>query len=275
MKKDREFLYTWDHFNFLRNKSIEYSGIVIDDSQYDAFYSLLARRVRALGMKTFDEYCKLLEVKPDWEFNEFINALTSPMSAFFGEPYHFDFLRQNIIPALLKRNRATQSIRTWSIGCSTGEEPYSIAMTLMDNVPKHWDVEVFASDLDTHDLALAVRGIYALERTTGVGEEQLKRWFKKGVGDRHKQVKVKDELQQIVRFKQLNLKEEWPVVGHFDFIFCRNVLLYFDEQTKWDIAKKLADIMPDQSCLFLGNDETMPPLVEDFESVGNTIYKCC
>ncbi|MDP1615161.1 MAG: protein-glutamate O-methyltransferase CheR, partial [Methylococcales bacterium] len=233
----------------------------------------LSKRLRKLGLSNFKEYCQYLNEHPDQEFTEFINAITTNLTAFFRENHHFDYLRDVVIPELLIRNKSTQKIRVWSAGCSTGEEPYSIAITLLENVPANWDIKILATDLDTAVLRAAAEGIYAEERVNGIPEERLKRWFMRGRSSQHGQVKVNPQLQKIISFKQLNLMQEWPMKGHFDFIFCRNVLIYFDRETKIMLAKRYAQILANRSWLFIGHSESLNQLSTELELVACTSYR--
>ncbi|MCX7088417.1 MAG: protein-glutamate O-methyltransferase [Methylococcales bacterium] len=272
-KKAREFDYTRDDFHFLRKISNEYSGILVPDDKFDMFYSRLSKRVRMLKLGSFKEYCRYLEQHPDTEFTEFINAVTTNLTSFFRENHHFEFLKTTLIPTLIKKNSLTKCITVWSAGCSTGEEPYSLAMTLLENLPKGWEVKILATDLDTNVLKASEEGVYTVDSVNGLTEARLQRWFKNGAGANANKVKVKPELQQLIRFKQLNLMREWPMKGPFDFIFCRNVLIYFDRETKEMLARRYAQLLGSGAYLFIGHSESLHQLSTDFELVGNTIYK--
>jgi len=272
-EKQREFEYTWDDFNSLRKISNEHSGILVPDEKFDMFYSRLSKRVRMLGLENFKQYCQFLQENPDVEFTEFINAVTTNLTAFFRENHHFEYLKSHVIPECLKKNASTKQIKVWSAGCSTGKEPYSIAMTLAEQVPPGWDIKILATDLDTHVLQTAASGIYTTDRVSGLSKQRLQRWFKKGKGKNINKVKVKQELQQLIHFKQLNLMKEWPMRGYFDFIFCRNVLIYFDRETKESLAKRYSGLLMIGSHLFIGHSESLHQLDTDFKLLGNTIYQ--
>lgn len=272
-KKAREFEYTREDFHFLRKISNEHSGILVPDDKFDMFYSRLSKRLRMLQLSSFKEYCRYLEENPDSEFTEFINAVTTNLTSFFREKHHFDFLTQTLIPALVKKNSISKSITLWSAGCSTGEEPYSLAMTLLENAPKGWTVKILATDLDTNVLKTSQEGVYSLDSVSNISPARLQRWFKNGSGTNANKVKVKPELQQIIHFKQLNLMREWPMKGPFDFIFCRNVLIYFDKETKEMLARRYAQLLENGSYLFIGHSESLHQLSTDFDLVGNTIYR--
>ncbi len=273
VEKVREFKFTADDFNFLRKLSNEHSGIQVPDERFDMFYSRLSKRVRRLGLTNFKEYCQYLHDHPDLEFTEFINAITTNLTAFFREMHHFDYLRDVVIPEILNRNKTSRQIRVWSAGCSTGEEPYSIAITLLENVPADWDIKILATDLDTNVLQTASDGVYPEDRIGDLPESVLKQWFMRGKASQAGQVKVRPQLQQIIQFKKLNLMQEWPMKCHFDFIFCRNVLIYFDRETKTMLAKRYAQMLSSKSWLFIGHSESLNQLSNEFELVATTSYR--
>lgn len=272
-EREREFKFTFDDFNFLRKLSNQYSGIQVPDERFDMFYSRLSKRVRKLGLANFKEYCQYLENHPDQEFTEFINAITTNLTAFFRENHHFEYLSEVVVPELLIKNKNTRQIRVWSAGCSTGEEPYSIAITLLEHVPADWDIKILATDLDTNVLHTAAEGIYAEERVSGVSEKRLKKWFMRGKSSQSGYVKIHPELQHMIRFKQLNLMKDWPMKGYFDFIFCRNVLIYFDRETKIKLVHRYAQILVDNGWLFVGHSESLSQLSTELELVACTSYR--
>lgn len=271
VEKDREFHFSVENFNFLRQMSNAHSGIQVPDERFDMFYSRLVKRVRKLGLNNFSEYCDYLVNNHADEFTNFINAITTNLTSFFREKHHFDYLRDVVIPDLLIRNAATKKIRIWSAGCSTGEEPYSLAMTLLENVPANWDIRILATDLDTQVLQFAADGVYPEDRVAELPIEILKRWFMKGKFS-PENVRVKTELQAIIQFKHLNLMEEWPMKTPFDVIFCRNVLIYFNRETKSTLAKRYAQLLVSKSWLFIGHSESLNHLTSEFELVATTSY---
>lgn len=271
LEKEREFNFTVENFNFLRQMSNAHSGIQVPDERFDMFYSRLVKRVRKLGLNNFSEYCDYLVNNHADEFINFINAITTNLTSFFREKHHFDYLRDVVIPDLLIRNAATKKIRIWSAGCSTGEEPYSLAMTLLENVPANWDIRILATDLDTQVLQFAADGVYPEDRVAELPIEILKRWFMKGKFS-SENVRVKTELQTIIQFKHLNLMEEWPMKTPFDVIFCRNVLIYFNRETKSRLAKRYAQLLVSKSWLFIGHSESLNHLTSEFELVATTSY---
>lgn len=272
VEKEREFKFTVEDFNVLRKISNEYSGIQVPDERFDMFYSRLSKRVRKLGLNNFKEYCAYLHSHHEEEFTEFINAITTNLTSFFREQHHFDYLKNTVVPELLQRNRHSKEISIWSAGCSTGEEPYSIAMTMLECVPKDWNVNILATDLDTNVLQTASTGVYTEDRIADVPLEILKRWFLKSK-TAPSYVKVKPELQAIITFKQLNLMQEWPMKTPFDIIFCRNVIIYFDRETKATLAKRYAKLLAGKSWLFIGHSESLNQICNEFELVSTTTYR--
>lgn len=272
-EKAREFDYTFADFNVLRQLSNQHSGILVPDDKFDMFYSRLSKRVRLLGFSTFKQYAHYLQNHPDQEFTEFINAVTTNLTSFFRERHHFEYLEHNVVPDLLKNNQSTHQIKVWSAGCSTGEEPYSIAMTLKNCVPEHWDIKILATDLDTNVLAMASEGVYGLDRVESIPAHLLRKCFQRGSGAHHTKVKIKADLRQLIQFKQLNLMQDWPMRGTFDFIFCRNVLIYFDKETKSHLANRYAGLLKEGGHLFIGHSESLHQLSTPFKLIGNTIYR--
>lgn len=272
-ERAREFEYTFADFNCLRKMSNEHSGILVPDDKFDMFYSRLSKRVRLLGLNSFKEYCQYLQSQPEDEFTEFINAVTTNLTSFFRENHHFEYLKEVLLPEVLKNNLAKKRIKVWSAGCSTGEEPYSLAMTLLENVPAGWDIKILATDLDTNVLATAATGVYPMDRVEALGDKRLQRWFQKGAGANSHKVRAKEALRQIIHFKQLNLMQDWPMKDGFDFIFCRNVLIYFDRETKAKLANRYAEYLGIGGHLFIGHSESLHQLDTPFSLIGNTIYK--
>lgn len=267
--------YAFNDKDFRRVKSIVYNfaGIDLNDTKKNLVYNRLAKRIRFLGMNSFSEYLDYVEKIGEEEFVNLINAITTNLTFFFRENHHFEYLAQTVIPFLLQKNKASKKIRIWSAGCSTGEEPYSIATVIKETVPEDWNARVLATDLDTTVVETARQGIYNTERLKGVSEARKKRWFLKGKGDKEGFVKVKPELQGIIDFGQINLMNEWPIKDKIDVIFCRNVVIYFDKPTQTKLFNRYADLLADQGHLFIGHSESLYKICDRFELLGQTIYK--
>lgn len=244
------------------------AGIVLADHKRDMVYNRLVRRLRVLGIADFGHYLSLLEAdqnSPEWQ--AFINSLTTNLTAFFREGHHF--------PVLAEHARRRQGeYRVWSAAASTGEEPYSIAITLADTlglVPGRW--RVFASDIDTDVLEKARNGIYRLEELKTLSPLQRQRYFLRGTGPHQGLVRVRQELVNFVDFSRLNLLDrQYAVPGPFDAIFCRNVMIYFDKTTQQEILRRFVPLLKPDGLLFAGHSENFSHLVRNFTLRGQTVY---
>ncbi len=274
--QNREFKFTKKDFDFLRKISNARTGIVVTDDKFDMFYARLSRRVRALGFSNFSQYCDFVSSdRAGDEVLELINAVTTNLTAFFRENHHFEFLSKTVLPKLLKENRDEKKIRIWSAGCSTGEEPYSLAITLKENLPAnlHWDIEILATDIDSNVLAKASKGVYMEDRVKDMQKKILHRWFMRGKGSNAGSVRVKPEVRSLINFGQLNLMESWNAGDIKDVIFCRNVIIYFDRESKTRLVNRYADNLKDGGYLFIGHSESLYKITDRFELIGNTIYQ--
>jgi chemotaxis protein methyltransferase CheR len=270
----REFAFTRRDFDFLRRLANERTGIVVSDDKFDMFYSRLARRLRQLGLPDFGSYCELLRSEDGAdEVPELVNAITTNLTAFFREHHHFDFLAQRLVPELAARADRTGRVRVWSAGCSTGEEPYSVAITLGELLASpQWDLSVLATDIDSNVLAQAARGVYPMDRVRGIPVDRLRRWFLKGKGANDGKARVRQELQRLVRFEPLNLVEPWSVEP-MDAIFCRNVIIYFDKPTKARLVDRFASALRDGGYLLIGHSESLYKVSDRFQLIGSTVYR--
>jgi len=270
-----EFIFTDKDFDRVTKLVNERTGIVLSDAKRQMVYGRLTRRLRALGLSEFSAYLKLVQDDVNGELVNFVNAMTTNLTAFFRESHHFDYLANTALPRIMKTNAQTRQIRIWSAGCSTGEEPYSIVSTLREIIPagSGWDIKILATDLDSNVLNTAANGIYTAERVAGLSAKQLKRWFLKGKNEKTGMVRVKKELRDLITFQQLNLMESWPVKGPFDLIFCRNVVIYFNKETQRKLVNRYADIMTPDANLFLGHSESLFKVSDRFKLIGNTIYQ--
>ncbi len=274
-QRQREFEFTDEHFHCIIELVRQHAGIKLSEAKRDMAYSRLVRRLRELQLDSFDVYCRMLREDPGDELIQFTNAITTNLTAFFRENHHFDHLAQTLLPALLREKAGRRQIRIWSAGCSTGEEPYSIAMVAREVVPQRagWEVKISATDLDSNVLATAGSGVYPMERVETLPQARLRRWFLRGKGGNHGRVKVRPELRELIEFGQLNLLREWPFREPFDIIFCRNVVIYFDKPTQRRLFDRYADILAPGGHLFIGHSESLFKVSERFELLGNTIYR--
>lgn len=205
---------------------------------------------------------------------QFVNAITTNLTAFFREVHHFDYLATTLLPALLQ-DKVRRRLRLWSAGCSTGEEPYSLAMVVRETLPASvgWDTKILATDIDSNVLATARLGVYSTERASGLSPQHLQRWFRRGTGANAGLMRVVPALQELITFRQLNLMHDWPLRGPFDIIFCRNVAIYFDKATQRRLFDRFADQLDRQGYLFVGHSESLSAITERFELLGKTIYR--
>jgi len=267
----REYELEDSQFDFLRKLVGRQAGIVLTDAKRELVHGRITRRIRALKLGGFADYCALLRDNPDAEIGEFINAITTNLTAFFREMHHFEFLAKEALPRWLQR--PTERLRIWSAGCSTGEEPYSIAMTLHEGLGRRvGDAAILATDIDTNVLDTARRGIYAADRVEGV-PDRYRRYLQRGKGNNAGKVRVKPEIAELIRFRQLNLMGPWPVKGPFQIVFCRNVVIYFNKDTQRQLFQRFADVIEPGGFLVIGHSETLFNICDRFDLIGRTIYR--
>ena len=271
---ERDFIMYDEDFEYLRKLAYEFTGIVLADHKKDMVYSRLARRLRVLGLQTFTEYCKVLEKDDPNEHSEFINAITTNLTAFFREGHHFEYMRTVVLPELVRKHPGAYKLRMWSCASSTGEEPYSIAITTKEsNVPRNWDVKILATDLDSNVLQRGKDAIYGYDRVEGIGEERIKKFFLHDKSGNANRVMVKPMIREMISFKRLNLLEKWPMKMSYDIVFCRNVVIYFNKETQRKLFDNIANMMPVGGYLFIGHSESLTNICDRFELVGRTIYR--
>lgn len=268
------YVLTDEAFGRLRELVRMHTGIALSDAKRQLVYGRLVRRLRALGLTTFEHYIEILERDEGTELEEFVNAVTTNLTAFYREAHHFDYLERTAIPAAIERNRSTRRIRIWSTACSTGEEPYSIAMVLCEQGARlaGYDTKILATDLDSNVLATAAAGLYSAERLRGVPADKKKKYFETAPG-RDGVYRVSQSLRDLVIFKRLNLMNEWPMRGPFDVIFCRNVVIYFDKETQRRLFSRIADLQRPGDILCLGHSESLYRVTDRYELLGKTIYR--
>lgn len=265
--KAREFSYSNADFDKVRRMLYQLTGIKLADSKDSMVYSRLVRRLRALQLSGFQAYLRYLQAHPaEEEF--FINALTTNLTSFFREPHHFQILSEYIA-----NHRGIS--RIWCAAASTGEEPYSIAMTVAETLGSFdLPVEIIASDIDSQVLQTARTGIYPFERIESVSMERRKRFFHKGSGSNSGKVRVVPELTRMIDFRRINLLEDnWNLQGPIDIIFCRNVMIYFDKQTQESILKRMTELMPAQGLYVAGHSENFSHLSQWVKPAGKTTYQ--
>ena len=259
--------YGREDFRFIQSMMLQHAGINLHEGKQELVYSRLAKRIRSLGMDGFPDYCRYITAD-DAERLHCINAMTTNVTSFFRESHHFDFLRDTVLPG-------AEPLRVWSAGCSTGEEPYSIACLAHDARLRHPDkvVQVTATDLDSDVIDRARRGIYRLGDLDGLSTGQARRWFLKGRGGQAGNVRVRDEVRSFVAFSQLNLKDDFAFDARFDVIFCRNVMIYFNNGLRSRLLARFHDCLKPGGYLVLGHSESLFGLTTRYRVVGKTIHQ--
>jgi chemotaxis protein methyltransferase CheR len=250
----------------------EKTGIKLADHKRSMVYSRLAKRLRELNFDNFAHYLDFLcSEDGNAESVNFINAVTTNLTSFFREKHHFEHLKQ-LIKTTVAKNPAQKKIRIWSCASSSGQEPYSIAMTLCDAIPNiaQWDIKILATDIDTNMLHKCKTAIYKEEALEDIPEEYRKRFT---IKSEKETILMADILRKMITFKQLNLLEDFPMRGPFDIIFCRNVVIYFDKPTQIGLFNKIADILTPDGILYIGHSESLFKVCEQFSLIGRTTYK--
>lgn len=272
---DTRFIISDREFMVLRELIYAHTGIALSDHKRALVCARLARRLRHWNLFNYTEYYELLtERDPDGrELMEMINAITTNKTEFFREVHHFQFLTEHVFPAL--RASHNRRIRIWSAATSSGEEAYSIAITVCESLPiAEYDVKILASDIDTNVLGRAARGVYPLESVMRVPEELRARYFMRGTRSNDGQAHVKPVLQSFLRFRRLNLIDDvWPMQGPFDVIFCRNVLIYFDKEMQRRLLLRFADMLRPGGYLMLGHAEAIHGFEHIMRPAGHSIYQ--
>jgi chemotaxis protein methyltransferase CheR len=265
----REFDFTKGDFERVCKLIYDHAGIALSASKQEMVYSRLARRLRATGLANFKDYLALLERNDAAEWEAFTNSLTTNLTAFFREEHHFPVLAEHV-----KRYKGGQ-IMLWCCAASTGEEPYSLAITMAEAFGTlKPPVKILATDVDTNVLATAEAGVYPLERLEKMKPERLRRYFLRGTGARAGVARVRDELRALISFRQLNLLDAgWPVRGPFQAIFCRNVMIYFDKPTQYGILQKFAPLLHADGLMFAGHSESFHHAADLFRLRGKTVYE--
>ena len=261
-------------FEFIRHVVGENAGIVLGPNKRQLVQSRLARRLRELGLRSYHEYCEHIRSSGPEELVGLINALTTNVTAFFRENHHFEALAGYMLPEAMRRNASSRRIRIWSAGCSTGEEPYCVAMTAADVLPPAgWDFKILATDIDSDVIAFGQQAVYPLDRVASLPTERLRSCFQKGIGAEAGKAIVKAQLRAVVTFRVLNLLQPWPMNGPFDVIFCRNVMIYFDQATRERLVNRFAEMLAPGGYLCIGHAESLHTLDAPVRAVGKTIYR--
>jgi len=269
---DAEFTLTAGDFERVRQLIYQHAGISLHAGKQAMVYSRLSRRLRETGHASFGDYLQWLEratgTAGEAEWQEFVNCLTTNLTAFFREEHHFHALVEDL------RARAARPLRIWCNAASTGEEPYSLAMTVVETLGLSAQVKLVCSDIDTKVLATAQRGVYAAE-ARGLSPERLKRHFLRGTGPNSGHIRVKPELVRLIEFRAFNLmSSSWQALGEpFDLVFCRNVMIYFDAATQRRVLERIHAQMKSGGLLYVGHSENFTESRDLFRLRGKTIYE--
>ncbi|MBL4764150.1 MAG: protein-glutamate O-methyltransferase CheR [Colwellia sp.] len=278
--RDKSVRLTNEDFKFICDFVYQSTGIVLNDNKREMVYRRLTRIIREKKLNSFSDYCQLLRQQGEQEKDYFINAITTNLTSFFREQHHFDYLTNEELPKLMATKvmeaNGKKRVRIWSSASSTGEEPYSIAITLLEKMHTlmpSWDVKILATDIDSNVLATGKSGIYEYRRIENISEKLKRNYFHRGCGKNEKNVRVDKKLSDLITFKQLNLLHEWPMKGPFDIIFCRNVIIYFDKPTQQGLFARYYDLLAPGGLLMLGHSENLGAFTQHFDNVGRTIFR--
>jgi chemotaxis protein methyltransferase CheR len=264
----REFAFSSRDFEEIRKMIYDHAGIALSDAKEDMVYSRLARRLRATGKRGFPEYLALIRSGDAAEWEAFVNSLTTNLTDFFREAHHFQILKDFL------KTRKDRPITIWSSASSTGEEPYSIAITALETLGARAPVQVLASDLDTNVLKKAEEGVYPIERLAKLSADQQRQFFLKGTGENGGMARAKPELRAMLKCFRLNLLDPvWSIHQPLDAIFCRNVMIYFDKPTQYAILKKMKPLLKPDGLLFVGHSEALYHATDLFKLRGQTVYE--
>lgn len=266
-----------EHFEVIRALAMRHAGLALADHKRNLVHCRVSKRLAALGLDSFAQYCAVLTgAEGAREMQPLINALTTNRTEFFRERHHFDHLAGTAIPLVVKAagSGGARRLRIWSAGCSSGPEPYSIAMTLRDRMADlpRWDAKILATDIDTDILKQAQQGVYRAEDIGAVPPTYRARFLEPLAGA-PRRYRVAPPVRSLVVFKPLNVHDPWPMTGSFDAIFCRNVVIYFDKSTQARLFDRFADVLREGGFLYVGHSESLYRVTERFRHVGQSIYR--
>ena len=263
-------------FRFVTTLVYNKTGIVLGEQKREMVYRRLMRRIRELGIDSFSTYCRLLDDDSGNELPNFINSITTNLTSFYRESHHFDYILNTFIPNWTESAADPRTVKVWSAACSTGEEPYSLSITLNKALQKYqlnWDYKILATDLDTNVLNTAKNAVYDEKRIADIPVEYRKLGFLKGKGALAGKVRVRPEMVDPITFRQLNLLEKWPLKGPFDIIMCRNVLIYFDREMQQKLVNRFIELLRPGGLLMLGHSESMAKGNTPLITKGRTIFE--
>lgn len=263
-------------FERIKQRVYRVAGISLSDAKRTLVVSRLLKLVKALNLPSFDAYADYLERGgTDKDAQDFVNALTTNLTRFYREDHHFEHLQHHVATLMSERPRAAAGgkprLRIWSAGCSTGQEPYTIAVSLLAAFPdlKRWDFKILATDIDTNVIAKAALGTYPISELSGLSAERAALFERTADGN----IRVPAAARELISFKPLNLIEGWPMKGPFDAIFCRNVAIYFDKPTQGQVFSRFGTMIAPDGFLYIGHSENLGTVSANFRLVGKTIYQ--
>ena len=272
---DREFSLRSEDFRQIAAMLHADSGIYLSEQKESLVYSRLVKRLRALGLSSFQDYCALISSEEGVdERQQMLAALTTNVTRFFREPHHFQYLKTVVLPPLLQAAKRGGRVRIWSAGCSKGQEPYSIAMSVLSLMPEaaDYDLKILATDIDPNVLREGRAGVYERSEFDDMPKADLARFF--SPAERNgSSLSVSEPMRRLVSFKELNLVGQWPIKGVFDVIFCRNVVIYFNEDTQAKIWERFAALLKPSGLLCIGHSERLSGAAQSrFKPTGTTMY---
>jgi chemotaxis protein methyltransferase CheR len=271
-----DFDLTQSEFDQLSRLIYEKSGIALHEGKRELVRARLSKRLRETGLGSFQAYYDYVVGEDSGqEMVAMLDSISTNLTAFFREPTHFEFLRQELIPRLgHRRGAAGRRLWVWSAGCSTGEEPYSLALCLLDALPNptSWDLKILATDISTRALESARRGVYKADRLSGVPRPVLTRYFQRGLNEWAGYFRVKPEVRRLIEFRHSNLLQGPPQAGPFEVIFCRNVMIYFDSETQERVIGIFQDQLRPEGCLFIGHSESLARVSHGLRYLRPAVY---
>ena len=269
-------------FSSIKQLVFDVTGICLGESKRELVKRRFSPRIRALGLGSYSDYVKFVQENGELEVSNFCNAITTNLTSFFRENHHFEFLASEVLPKIAVRNLSSRRLRIWSAGCSTGQEPYCLAIKLRESFPglEKWDARILATDLDDNCLRTGRSGEYALEGFEKTPEKIVEKYFQALPLDVNNNfakpmVRAKEDIRKLITFNKLNLMQQpWPMKGKFDVIMCRNVFIYFDKPTQAKLLARFAALQEPGSYLFLGHSEVVQdPHTIGYKLVDKTTYQ--
>jgi chemotaxis protein methyltransferase CheR len=274
-----EFLFTEEDFARIAKMLHDDAGIYLPEVKATLVYSRLAKRLRALGLQSFRDYCAMLTEEGGagvGERQQMLAALTTNVTRFYREPHHFEHLKTKVLPPLLDHARKGGRVRLWSAACSTGPEPYSMALTVLSLMPEaaKYDVRILATDIDPNVVAEGQRGVYRNDAVEPIPNDLRARWMQRVSQDGELAWSAGPEMRKLIAFRELNLIGSWPMKGPFDVIFCRNVVIYFEEETQARVWSRFKPLLTREGRLYIGHSERLNgPAASAFVSDSLTTYR--